>query len=119
MPLWNRREKVAEAEADAQSSSSEQLGHIVSADGLKYAVQQGGNDSPPSYQEASGAPVETKSPLGYNVGPIAILFLNYSKMVGTGVYSTPSGVLSGTGSVGLALFYWTLGFFIALAALSM
>jgi amino acid transporter len=70
-------------------------------------------------EEASGAPVETHSSLGYAVGPAAILFLNFSKMVGTGVYSTPSAILAGTGSVGLALIFWTLGFFISLATLAM
>jgi amino acid transporter len=39
-------------------------------------------------------------------------------MVGTGVYSTPSTVLRGTGSPGLALIFWTLGFFISLASLA-
>ena len=38
-------------------------------------------------------------------------------MVGTGVFSTPSTILSGTGSPGLALIFWTLGFFISLAGL--
>jgi hypothetical protein len=55
---------------------------------LKYVVETGGNDAPPTYQEASGAPVESQSPLGYSVGPITILFLNISKMIGVGVYST-------------------------------
>ena len=55
---------------------------------LTYVAEQGGNDSLPSYQEASGAPVETKSPFGYGVGPMTIIFLNISKMIGTGVYST-------------------------------
>jgi hypothetical protein len=55
---------------------------------LKYVVEQAGNDSPPSYQEVSGAPVESSSPLGYSVGPVTIVFLNISKMIGTGVYST-------------------------------
>ena len=69
-------------------------------------------------EEASGAPVETNSSLGYSVGSVAILFLNFSMMVGTGVYSTPSTILHGTGSVGLALIFWTLGFFISLASLA-
>lgn len=55
---------------------------------LKYTLEKGGNDSPVSYQEASGAPVEHNSPLGYDVGSITIIFLNVSKMIGTGVYST-------------------------------
>jgi len=68
-------------------------------------------------EEASGAPVEVHSSLGYDVGSVAILFLNFSMMVGTGVFSTPSTVLKGTGSPGLALIFWTLGLFISLASL--
>ncbi|KAI9692576.1 MAG: hypothetical protein M1822_006807 [Bathelium mastoideum] len=88
----------------------------VSEGSLKFTIEQGENDSKPSYQEASGAPVESKSPLGYSVGPIAIIMLNLGKMVGTGIYSTPASVLTGTGSVGLSLVFWSLGFFISLAS---
>lgn len=71
------------------NTTSGDVGEIEIQDGnLKYVVEKGGNDSLPSYQEASGAPVEVNSPLGYTVGPITIVFLNISKMVGTGVYST-------------------------------
>ena len=64
-------------------------GDIQVSDGdLKYVGQQGGNNAPVGYQEASGAPVEVQSPLGYAVGPVTILFLNLSKMVGTGIFST-------------------------------
>ena len=90
----------------------------ISEGSLKFTVEHGGNNSDPSYQEVSGAPVERSSPLGYSAGPIAIIMLNLSKMVGTGIYSTPSSVLTGTGSVGLSLIFWALGFFIALAALA-
>jgi len=55
---------------------------------LKYVGAKAANDSPVSYQEASGAPVETISPLGLNVGSITIVFLNLSKMIGTGIFST-------------------------------
>lgn len=85
---------------------------------LQYAVEKGENNSLPSYQEVSGAPVETHSPLGYHVGSITIVFLNLSTIVGTGVYSTPAAILKGTGSVGLSLIYWFIGFLIASASLS-
>ncbi|KAL2872717.1 high affinity methionine permease [Aspergillus lucknowensis] len=39
-------------------------------------------------------------------------------MVGTGIFSTPSGILSGTGSIGLSLFYWVIGFAVAASMLS-
>ncbi|RMZ77173.1 hypothetical protein DV737_g4504, partial [Chaetothyriales sp. CBS 132003] len=87
--------------------------------GLQYAVEKGENSNDePSYQEVSGAPVESRSTLGYHVGSITIVFLNLSKMVGTGVYSTPASILTGTGSVGLALIYWFIGFLIAASSLS-
>ncbi|CCF37097.1 high-affinity methionine permease [Colletotrichum higginsianum] len=85
---------------------------------LHYVVEKAGNDSGLSYQEATGAPVETSSPLGYSVGPITIIFLNISKMIGTGVYSTPSSILKGTGSVGLSMIYWALGFLTSIASFS-
>jgi hypothetical protein len=56
-------------------------------------------------EEASGAPVETFSSLGYSVGPVATLFLNFGMMVGTGVFSTPSTITRGAGSPGLALIF--------------
>lgn len=74
-------------EGAASVSTGLDDGNIRDGD-LKYVVEQGGNNSQPSYQEAAGAPVETKSPFGYSVGAITIIFLNLSKMVGTGVYST-------------------------------
>lgn len=55
---------------------------------LQYVAESGGNDAPSTYQIATGAPVEDHSPLGYNVGPVTIIFLNISMMIGTGVYST-------------------------------
>jgi hypothetical protein len=60
----------------------------ISDGSLHYVAEKAGNDSGTSYQEAAGAPVEKNSPLGYSVGPVTIIFLNVSKMIGTGVYST-------------------------------
>ena len=62
--------------------------HEVAHGNLKYVSEQAGNGSAVAYQEASGAPVEVESPLGYSVGAVTIIFLNLSKMVGTGIYST-------------------------------
>lgn len=73
------------------TSNDAASGQILSGKGdLKFTVEQGGNGSMPSYQEVSGAPVETISSLGYAVGPVTIIFMNISQMVGTGVYSTRS-----------------------------
>ncbi|KAF4634698.1 hypothetical protein G7Y89_g3408 [Cudoniella acicularis] len=117
MSLFRRfgREKGTE---QATTSGREIQGEVLQEGNLKYAIEQGGNGSLPSYQEVTGAPVERLSPLGYAVGPVTIMFLNISMMIGTGVYSTPASVLSGTGSVGLSMIYWFLGFLIASSSLS-
>lgn len=60
----------------------------VSDGSLQYIVEKAGNTDEVAYQEASGAPVESNSPLGYSAGAITIIFLNLSKMIGTGIYST-------------------------------
>lgn len=114
MTFWRRRLQPASSHSIQDSTDA----RVVTQGSFQYAIEKGENDSNISYQEVSGAPVETRSPLGYSVGPITIIFLNLSKMVGTGVYSTPAAILTGTGSVGLSLIYWLIGFIIALSSLS-
>lgn len=85
MSFWRRpfsqRHEVTGVATDGQSE--------VVDGSLHYVAEKAGNDSGAyTYQEASGAPVETQSPLGYNVGPVTIIFLNISMMIGTGIYST-------------------------------
>ena len=59
------------------SSSSD-----VKIDGeLEFVHEYGGNLSKPSYQEASGAPVENVSPLGLNVTGVTTIFLNIGMMM--------------------------------------
>ncbi|KAG5651152.1 hypothetical protein H0H81_009667 [Sphagnurus paluster] len=57
----------------------------------KDGIEIASTESLPSYEEAAvttGAPVEKVSPLGYHVDSITVVFLNISKMIGTGVFST-------------------------------
>ncbi|KAK0122744.1 hypothetical protein ONS96_009779 [Cadophora gregata f. sp. sojae] len=98
-----------------ESTSTENVIHEGS---LNYTQEKGGNDSLPSYQEASGAPVERESPLGYEVSWFTVILLNVGQMVGTGVFSTPGSILKNLGSVGLSLLYWVLGLVIAISGLS-
>lgn len=53
---------------------------FIEAQNRQYAIEKAGNNSATSYQEVSGAPVETKSTLGYNAGYVTVVFLNISKM---------------------------------------
>ncbi|KAF7543409.1 hypothetical protein G7Z17_g10764 [Cylindrodendrum hubeiense] len=100
---------------DPDASDSEPS--VIHDGDLAYTRAKGGNGSKPSYQEAVGAPVESASPLGYNVGWITVIFLNVNMMIGTGIFSTPASILNRTGSIGLALIYWVIGFFMAAAGL--
>ncbi|KAJ3529957.1 hypothetical protein NMY22_g8779 [Coprinellus aureogranulatus] len=78
-------------------------------------------ESLPSFEEAAvttGAPTEKISPLGYHVDWISVIFLNVSKMIGTGVFTTPGSILKGVGSVGLSLIFWVIGYLFAAASLA-
>lgn len=64
-----------------------QTGEVTTTTG-RYIGETGGNNAATTYQDASGAPVEHNSPLGYSVGPVTITLLNITMMIGAGIYST-------------------------------
>ncbi|KAF3353391.1 hypothetical protein VdG1_08375 [Verticillium dahliae VDG1] len=85
---------------------------------VEVASDRSNYNSDSENSEAAGAPVESKSPLGYHVNWLTVIFLNINMMIGTGIFSTPGNILRNTGSVGLALIYWVIGFFMAAAGLA-
>ncbi|KAF9630239.1 Amino acid/polyamine transporter I [Lasiodiplodia theobromae] len=91
--------------------------NVLKVGSLAFVGEQGGNGSAPTFQEATGAPVEQESPLGYKVKWFTIIFLNIGQMIGTGVFSTPASILTNAGSVGMALMFWFIGFVISCCAL--
>ncbi|KAK0391428.1 hypothetical protein NLU13_0928 [Sarocladium strictum] len=101
---------------DGREDQSDSEASVIHDGKLAYVRQTAGNGGS-GYQEAVGAPVETQSPLGYHVNWLTIIFLNLNHMVGTGIFSTPATILRLTGSIGLALVYWVIGFIIAVAGL--
>lgn len=75
------------------------------------------NDSgpPPEYAQpdfANGV-VQDENVYQYDesrkIGITGAVFLILNKMIGTGIFSTPSGIFAATGSVGVALFLWIIG----------
>ncbi|KAK2460980.1 hypothetical protein APHAL10511_007450 [Amanita phalloides] len=94
--------------AKAAVSSDQKIEIVSSPDVALY------HDSP----EAIGAPTEQVSPLGYHVDSITVVFLNISRMIGTGIFSTPGAILVGVGSPGLSLIFWVIGYVFAAASLS-
>ncbi|KAM0251463.1 hypothetical protein ACHAQJ_008171 [Trichoderma viride] len=110
MPSFWRRpfqssEEPQSTEAEERGSSSDSDPSELVAGGTYYVAGKAANNEETSYQDASGAPVEESSPLGYNVGPMTILLLNVT-----------STILAGTGSIGLSLIWWALGFLTSITA---
>ncbi|CAL3973330.1 hypothetical protein PZA11_005598 [Diplocarpon coronariae] len=55
---------------------------------------------------------QTNFPDRRQLGLWSAIFLNFNRMVGTGIFATPSSVLRLSGSVGLSLVIWILGILI-------
>ena len=51
------------------------------------------------------------------IGVTGAVFLILNKMIGTGIFSTPSGIFAVTGSVGVSLFLWIIGKFMKSASI--
>ncbi|KAJ6166675.1 hypothetical protein N7470_002122 [Penicillium chermesinum] len=108
---------ISETSAETHPASYEGEGDIQDGD-AKYTMTVGMNSSKATYQDASGAPVETDSPLGYSVNFWVTLALNINQMVGTGIFSTPATILKGVGSVGLTMIYWFIGYLLSHSTLA-
>lgn len=52
------------------------------------------------------------------IGLVSAIFLIFNRIIGTGIFATPSSILKSSGSVGLALFMWFIGAVIASAGLA-
>ncbi|KAL1954087.1 hypothetical protein VTO42DRAFT_1775 [Malbranchea cinnamomea] len=52
------------------------------------------------------------------IGVVSSTFLIFNRMIGTGIFATPSAILALSGSVGLALFIWVAGMIIAAAGMA-
>ena len=67
-------------------------------------------NTPPEYEEGV---VTQENTYAYTddrkLGVTGAVFLILNKMIGTGIFSTPSGIFAATGSVGVSLFLWIIG----------
>ncbi|KNG81099.1 high affinity methionine permease [Aspergillus nomiae NRRL 13137] len=115
LPFWHDREKDAGISIRERNTSQEST---IQDGAVKYTAAEGVNSTSVTYQDASGAPVETDSPLGYSVSFWTSLCLNINQMVGTGIFSTPATILKGVGSVGLSMIYWFIGYLLAQSTLA-
>lgn len=49
------------------------------------------------------------------IGVVSATFLIFNRIIGTGIFATPSAILLLTGSVGTSLVVWIIGMLIAMA----
>lgn len=70
------------------------------------------DDRSPPPEFANGV-VQDENTYSYSesrkIGVTGAVFLILNKMIGTGIFSTPSGIFAATGSVGVSLFLWVIG----------
>ncbi|KAI1324599.1 high affinity methionine permease [Xylariaceae sp. FL0255] len=59
----------------------------------------------------------TAGGLGRHLGIFSTTLLVVGRIIGTGIFSTPSSIVSGVGSVGASLLLWVLGLLLALSGL--
>jgi hypothetical protein len=51
------------------------------------------------------------------IGVVSAVFIIFNRMIGTGIFATPSYILSLSGSVGMSLIMWVIGSIIAAAGM--
>lgn len=135
-------------ESEKSGSSSDNLAQVhydnskpeyIVQDGVAYVGEKGENGGVTYQNAADGVPVESTNLLRYTTGFWGSVFLSLSRVVGTGIFSTrecgasgtdlhlhctkthtatAANILKGTGSVGLALFFWVIGYVISMSGLS-
>lgn len=74
-------------QTDVEISDTSSGPEVIHDGNLAYTRAKAGNGSKAAYQEAVGAPVETDSPLGYEVGWFTVIFVNINMLIGTGIFS--------------------------------
>ncbi|CAH0054761.1 unnamed protein product [Clonostachys solani] len=60
---------------------------------------------------------DTAGGMGRHLGLFSTTLLILGRIIGTGIFSTPSSITKSTGSVGAALLIWVLGFAISMAGM--
>ncbi|KAM3414583.1 High-affinity methionine permease [Cercospora zeina] len=124
--LWRRVQRQHGQESDAATPTGRRT-----EDEKQFAVQQQRSTSEHSAFESNEPDYLDHQPqvgelkpgeaeaggLGRHLGLFSTTFLIIGRIIGTGIFSTPSSITHGVGSVGAAMMLWILGLFIAFAGL--
>ncbi|KAI0330740.1 amino acid transporter [Cubamyces sp. BRFM 1775] len=97
-----KRSKLASGESDGDSLASKEI---------TTAADPGLNPGELSFEEdAAGG-------MGRHLGVFSCTLLIVGRIIGTGIFSTPSSILGSVGSVGASLMLWVLGFVLSFCGL--
>ncbi|KAK6431501.1 hypothetical protein LTR95_012340, partial [Oleoguttula sp. CCFEE 5521] len=102
-------EKAGYARERALSPHSEP--QVLKTGSLAYITEQGNNGAESNIQEASGAPVESRSPFRTGIQYMVNHLIPQHWAAGS--------ILTSTGSVGVSLMFWLVGFVVSMAGLSL
>lgn len=69
------------------------------------------------HEDIVSTSTESKKEHRRDIGTTSAVFLILNKMIGTGIFSTPSSIVKLAGSPGLALIFWAIGALISMSGL--
>ncbi|KAK3685177.1 amino acid permease-domain-containing protein [Podospora appendiculata] len=108
------RKKTASPAYDSDAVDSEASSEVFDSDGTRLLSNNGVNyGSIPT----GGVAQAFKIPESRKIGVTGAVFLILNKMIGTGIFSTPSSIFAATGSVGICLLMWAAAGVLTLSGL--
>ncbi|KAG1834891.1 amino acid transporter [Suillus variegatus] len=102
---WSRSSKKQEEDHTSELSENDQR------------IQKEPNDDTDLNPGELTFEEDTAGGLGRHLGVTSCTLLIVGRIIGTGIFSTPSSILSGVGSVGASLMLWVLGFLLSFCGL--
>ncbi|KAK4465399.1 high-affinity methionine permease [Cladorrhinum samala] len=97
-----------------QTSTEEAKGGAVTDESVQQHDIEGASAVVGEVQEVNKYAYDDSRKLGVT----GAVFLILNKMIGTGIFSTPSSIFAATGSVGISLMLWVIGGFLTFCGLS-
>ncbi|KAG1903044.1 amino acid transporter [Suillus fuscotomentosus] len=102
---WSRSSKKQEEDHTSELSENDQR------------IQKKPNDDTDLNPGELTFEEDTAGGLGRHLGVTSCTLLIVGRIIGTGIFSTPSSILSSVGSVGASLMLWVLGFLLSFCGL--
>jgi hypothetical protein len=106
--------------SDGEATKGEAIkGEAIKGEAIKGEAIKGADDhvheTPPIHDghDVEVGEIKDENTYAYDdsrkLGVTGAVFLILNKMIGTGIFSTPSSIFAATGSVGVSLMLWVIG----------